>query len=90
MQSDIDYRINLGPVGAGLGSLVYWRNTELSLNGRAQITEDTTHTAVGLSLSPNLALFRNANLTVTPELSVYYLPEEEEVQGTISVRLANF
>lgn len=90
LQSDVDYRINLGPVGAGLGSLVYWRNTEMSLNGRAQITEDTTDTAVGLSLSPNLALFRNALLTATPQLSVYYLPKDEQVQITVSARIANF
>ncbi|EAR10845.1 TolB family protein [Reinekea blandensis] len=90
LQGDVDYRINLGPVGAGLGSLLYWRNTEISLNGRAQLTDSTTETAVGLSFSPNLTFFRNPVLTTSPQLSVYYLPGEEAFQVTASVRIANF
>lgn len=90
VQTDVDYRINLGPVGQGFGSLVYWRNTEVSLNARLQQSETETETALGLSLSPSLNLFRNAMLLATPQVSVYYLPSSREFALAFSARLANF
>lgn len=90
LQADVDYRINLGTADAGFGPVVYWRHTELAFHGRAQASGAQTETALGVSLSPNLALLRSNQLTARPKVSLYYLPESNGIQLTFEVSLASF
>ncbi len=67
----LTYRHNFGAIGQTLTPALYWRNTELSLTAVGQQDSALT-SAVGVTLSPNINLFRNASVMISPSFSVYY------------------
>jgi hypothetical protein len=90
LRGQLDYRVNLGAVGWPLTSLAYWRNTELSFNGRAQSSPEAWNTALGVTLQPSLNLLRNSSLILNPGLAFYYLPQSDTVQLQVSITVGGF
>lgn len=78
-RGSLQYTTNLGPVGLPMTSAAYWRNTNLTLHADGQVT-DEWDSAIGLSLTPRLNLFRNPNILVEPRLSVYFRPDSGTTQ----------
>jgi hypothetical protein len=89
-QMDAHFRINFGAVGRSFTPLLYWRNTEASLNFLSQHTENDNDLALGLSVSPNVNVLRNANIRLKPSVSIYYLPSSEEFSLRYQVSLGGF
>jgi len=79
-----DYHWNLGPVGLPLTPLVYWRNTAVLFNARSQFMDDTVAMAFGVTVKPNLNLFRNGLIEASPSVSFYYRPEIDTWQVAMS------
>ncbi|TCS43929.1 TolB family protein [Reinekea marinisedimentorum] len=88
-QLSADYRLNLGGLGMNLTHLAYWRNTELSFNARAQISEQRSESAIGFTIAPSLNLLRNSWLQASPALSTYYTFEDTEVRLLITLSVGN-
>jgi hypothetical protein len=89
-QATADYRVNLGQVGKSLLPGLYWRNTELSLNGRTQHQTSGQESAIGFTLQPSFNLLQNANLILNPSASFYYLIDSDAVRFTLGASIANF
>ena len=90
LRGQLDYRVNLGAVGWPLTPLAYWRNTELSLNSRAQSSAADWQTALGVTLQPGLNLLRNSRLILNPSLAFYYLPQSDSLQLQVSITVGGF
>ncbi|WP_411743344.1 hypothetical protein [Reinekea sp.] len=89
-QMEANFGINFGAVGRSFTPLLYWRNTEASLNFLSQHTENDNDLALGFSVSPNVNVLRNANIRLKPSVSIYYLPRSEEFNLRYQVSLGGF
>jgi len=89
-RTSADYRINLGPLGRSFTSALYWRNTEVSLNGEVQYNNEQWQSATGFTVQPSFNVLRNSNLVVNPALSLYYLPNTNDWTVKFGLRVADF
>lgn len=88
VQTQMNYQMNLGPVGKPVSSLLFWRNTEVSANLRRQQSANVDESAIGLSVQPNMNVFRNDRLIIEPRMSVFYHLQRDVVSVTWSVKIA--
>jgi hypothetical protein len=88
-QLSADYRFNSGGTGMNLSHLAYWRNTEISFNTRAQISDQKTETAIGFTIAPSLNLLRNSWLQASPAFSAFYALDESEIKLLMTISVGN-
>jgi hypothetical protein len=81
-------RWNNGAVGKALGTVAFWRNTTYGLHWLGQEDDVSSERAVGVSVAPELNLFRNRDLIVSPMLAYYYRLDNESNRIAFSLIIA--
>jgi hypothetical protein len=71
-----------------LGTVAFWRNTTYGLHWLGQEDDVSSERAVGVSVAPELNLFRNRDLIVSPMLAYYYRLDNESNRIAFSLIIA--
>ncbi len=77
---------NPGAIGRG-GSFIFLRNAEYGLHYAGQWDDEDTEEAVGLSVSPEINLFRNMIFQLTTQFAYYYRLDDESSRFTFGIGL---